>query len=246
MELTNNTVLITGGSSGIGLELALQLVRKDNKVIVCGRSADRLEKAKNLEPALNTFACDISTIEGRTPLVSWVKQNHSDCNVLVNNAAIVHNTRFYEDESMVEKAALEISTNLLAPISLSKMFLPIIEQHSGSTIINITTGLVFTPRVAYPIYNATKSGLHSFSQVLREQLKCNDIGVAEVMMTVVDTPWHNGNPPKIAISPTEAVTEMIKKLEKSQKEIKIGKVKLLYLLSRLAPTFAFRKINGLK
>lgn len=243
MNLTNNTVLITGGSSGLGLELARQLTDKGNKVLICGRSAERLEQATALIPQLHTLACDIATDTGRRDLAAWITQHHPDCNILINNAAIVHKTSFADDADMVEKATLEIQTNLLAPIALSKLLLPVLEANPSPAIINITTGLALVPRVVYPVYNATKAGLRSFTQVLREQLKPTGVQAVEVLMTVVDTPWHKGEPPKMAITPRAAIDEMVRKLEKGQQEIKIGKVAMLALLNRLAPALAFRMIN---
>lgn len=246
MRLKNNTILITGGSSGIGLQLARVLLDMGNKVLVCGRSEEKLQLAKEQLPELHTFSCDLSASAGRALLHQWVTGEHSDCNILINNAALVHKTDFQKDEKMIDKAELEIATNLCAPIVLTKLFLPLLERNEGSAIINITTGLVYTPRAAYPIYNATKAGLHAFSQVLRHQLKdTSPLQVIEVLMTVVDTPWHQGEAPKIAISVEKAVAEMLRELEGDKQEIRIGKVKLLYLMSRIAPGFIFRKLNSL-
>lgn len=243
MQLNRQKILITGGSSGIGLELAQQLIARQNTVIICGRSAYKLAKAKESVPKVHTIVCDISVQADRVNLLHWVKTHHASCNVLVNNAAIVNKTDFRTDDDMLEKVEQEIYTNLLAPIALAKMFLPLLDKHADSAIINITTGLVYTPRAVYPIYNATKAGLHSFTQVLRHQLKKTNVRVLEVMMPVVDTPWHKGDVPKMAIPAKRAVAEMIANIENGKEEIRVGAVRLLYLLSRIAPSFAFRKIN---
>jgi uncharacterized oxidoreductase len=245
MKLQHQTVLITGGSSGIGLELAKQLIAKQNSVIICGRSAERLAEAKVIIPQVHTFPCDISNENDRLKLFEWVITHHPACNVLVNNAAIVHKTNFHTDPEIIQKAVQEIATNLIAPIALTKAFLKRFEQQNASAVINITTGLIYAPRAVYPIYNATKAALHSFTQVLRYQLRELPVDVIEVMMPAVATPWHNDNVPKIAISPAKAVYEMIEKLENGANEIRIGKVNILYALSRIAPAFAFRKINQL-
>lgn len=243
MKLNRQTILITGGSSGIGLELAHQLIEKQNTVIICGRSARKLAQTKESLPQVHTIACDISVEADRAKLLQWIMTHHASCNVVVNNAAIVNKTDFRTDDQMVEKAEHEIHTNLLAPIALAKMFLPLLEKHTDSAIVNVTTGLVYAPRAVYPIYNATKAGLHSFTQVLRHQLKNTKVQVLEVMMPVVDTPWHKGEVPKIAIPVKKAVDEMITNIEKGKKEIRVGAVRILYLLSRIAPAFAFHKIN---
>lgn len=243
MKLQNNTVLITGGSSGIGLELTKILLNKQNTVIICGRSIQKLAQAKRDLPEVHTLPCDISKAAERTKLLNWISGHHPTCNMLVNNAAIVSKTDFRSDEDMLEKAEQEIQTNLIAPIALCKLFLPLLEQNHHAAIINITTGLVYAPRAVYPIYNATKAGLHAFTQVIRHQLIDVPVDIIEVMMPAVNTPWHQGNAPKIAITSEKTVEEMIAKIEKGQKEIRIAGVRILYALSRIAPSFAFKKIN---
>jgi uncharacterized oxidoreductase len=244
MKIQHQTVLITGGSSGIGLELAKQLVSKQNTVLICGRSSQRLAEAKVMVPEVCTFQCDISKADDRTRLFRWIESEHPSCNVLINNAAIVHKGTFHKDPDIIQKAVREIETNLIAPIALTKSFLDHLEG-KVCTVINITTGLIYTPRAVYPVYNATKAGLHAFTQVLRHQTKALPVDVIEVMMPAVVTPWHNGEVPKIAISPGNAVGQMIAGLESGDNEIRIGGVKLLYALSRIAPAFAFRKVNQL-
>lgn len=244
MKLQQRTILITGGSSGIGLELSKQLLAKKNTIIICGRSAEKLADAKKLLPGVHIFKCDISVHHEREQLLQYVKEYHGTCDILINNAAIVHKSRFAEDDEIVAKAEAEINTNLVAPIVLSKMFLALFSNQS--CIINITSGLVYVPRAVYPIYNATKAGLHSFTQTLRYQMKETGIQLVEVMMPVVDTPWHQGSPPGIAISPYKAVCEMITGIEKGRREIRIGRVKMLYALSRIAPRVAFKIINRIR
>jgi uncharacterized oxidoreductase len=245
MVLQNNTVLITGGSSGIGLEMAKQLLKKNNKVLICGSSQVKLEAAKKSFPEIEIFQCDLSKQEAYSRLAKWVEEKHPECNMLVNNAAIVHISDFCTDDSILEKANKEIQTNLIAPIVLSKFLLPVLEQNKNPKIINVTTGLVYAPKAAYPFYNATKAALHSFTQVLRMQMEKSPVSICEILLPVVDTPFHKGNAPKIAISVEKAVEEMIGGIEKGKLEIRVARVKLLYLISRVAPKFALRKINSL-
>ena len=244
MALKDNTILITGGSSGIGLELASQLSGQ-NKILICGRTLNKLKQAKEQIPNLNYLQCDLSRRDECERLVKWVSEEHPDCNMLINNAAVVHKDPFQEGENILDKAALEVQTNLMAPIRLSKLLLPVISQNREPKIVNITTGLVYVPRAKYPFYNATKAAVHSFTIVLRKQLENTPVKVIEVLFPAVDTPWHKGNPPKIAISAESAVKEMLQGMEKGTPEIKVGKVKLLYVLSRIAPDFAFKKLNSL-
>ena len=245
MQLTHNTILITGGTSGIGLELADRLQQKGNVVIVCSRSEARITAARSKNSQLVCRRCDISDPAAAASLCNWVQRNYPDLNVLINNAAITHNTSFVEDDDIVQKAGKEIATNFMGPVRLTKGLLPLLQQNDRAAVINVTTGLVYAPRAAYPIYNATKAALHSFSQVLRIQLEQTGIEVIEVLFPVVDTPWHTGKVPRIAISPEKAVQGMLKGLNKGAPEIRVGAVKLLYFLYRIAPGVALRKINKL-
>ncbi len=245
MRLEGNKVLITGGSSGLGFELTKRLINKHNKVLICGRSLDKLNKTKEILPNVEIFKADVSKFDDCQKLVNWVIKEHSDCNILINNAAITHIANFNMETEVLKMARSEVETNLMAPITLSKLFLPVIKKNTGAGIVNITSGLVFAPKAVYPFYNATKAALHSFTQVLRMQMKTSSVSIIEVMFPAVDTPWHLGNPPAIAISPEKAIEEMIREIEKGKTEIKIGKVKILQSLARISPSFALKKINQL-
>ena len=246
MKLENNTVLVTGGSSGIGLELSKVLVQKGNKVIICGKSIEKLNAAKNVEPKLITYQCDLSDIQQCEALAEMIKQNHPELNILINNAAIVNKIDFINEETAMELAENEYQTNLIAPIRLIKLLYKTLSANDSSAIINITTGLIYAPRVIYPFYNSSKSGLHSFTQTLRIRLKDEKTQVYEVMFPAVDTPWHQGNPPKIAIGVEKAVAEMVTGLEKDKLEIRVGGAKILNLISRIAPGFALKKVNQIQ
>jgi uncharacterized oxidoreductase len=245
MKLLDNTVFITGGSSGIGLEIARNLI-ESNKVIICGRSQEKLDAAREIFPKLITYQCDISKLEECERLANWIKEKHPNTNILLNNAAIVNKTSFRDDKDIISKAIQETNTNFLASVILSKLFLPIIEKNPRPSIIFISTGLVYVPRAVYPIYNATKAAMHSFAQTIRIQLSNTNIKIIEVLMPAVDTPFHDGDVPKIAISSEAAVKEMLAKLAKGEEEAKIAGANLLYRISRIAPGFALKKINSVE
>ncbi len=246
MKLSNNTILITGGSSGIGLEMSKQFLSRDNKVIICGRSKEKLLEAKRILPRLKIFQCDISDKDQCKKLTNWIKEEHPDLNLLINNAAIVNKIDFINNETAMEFAENEYQTNLIAPILLIKLLYKTLNANESSAIINITTGLIYAPRSIYPFYNSSKSGLHSFTQTLRIRLKDEKTKVYEVMFPAVDTPWHQGNPPKIAIGVEKAVAEMVTGLEKDKPEIRVAGAKMLHLISRIAPGFAVKKVNEIK
>ncbi len=246
MRLKNSTVLITGGSSGIGLELAKVLINDGNKVIICGKSNEKLLAAKKMLPQLVIYQCNLSDKQECNGFAQQIKEHHPDLNILINNAAIVNKIDFINNDHAIELAEIEYQTNLIAPIRLIKLLYATISAHESSAIVNITTGLIYAPRVIYPFYNSSKSALHSFTQTLRIRLKDSKTKVIEVMFPAVNTPWHQGTPPKIAISTAVAVAEMIKGIEKGKSEIRVGGSKLLYVMSRLAPSFALKKVNELQ
>ena len=242
MKQSNNTVLITGGSSGIGLEFAKRLIENQNTVIICGRSSEKLEQAKKEVPDVHTFQCDVSKQSDCEKLFKWVTLKFPNLNILCNNAALVHKTQFISDNEMIEKAELEVKTNYLAPVILSKIFLPHLITKADSEIIFVTTGLIYAPKAVYPIYCSTKAAVHSFTQTLRMQLK-DRIKITEVMMPAVDTPFHNGPAPKISIPVEEAIKGMLKGLYNGKDEIKVAGVRMLYRMSRIVPSLAVKLIN---
>ncbi|HBH22931.1 MAG TPA: oxidoreductase [Cytophagales bacterium] len=245
MILHNNTILITGGSSGIGQEIA-RVLSENNKIIICGRSIEKLNATAYKIPGIITRQCDLSDENDCEQITKWLQKEHPDLNILINNAAIVHKFRFMEDDDAMKKLNQELKTNLVAPIRLIYNLLPVIKSNKHPAIINVTTGLVYVPRALYPFYNATKAALHSFTKVLRFQIKNEGIAIIEAMFPAVDTPFHNGQVPKIAIGVEKAVQQMIQGLENNQNEIRIGGVKILYALSRIFPGFAMKKLNEME
>lgn len=245
MKLSGNTILITGGSSGIGLELSKQFIQRNNNVIICGRSRQKLDGAIKQIPELEIFQCDLSDKSQCKDLAHWIIKEHPKLNILINNAAIVNMTNFLKTDGIMEMAEQEFATNFMAPVRLIDLIYPHLLKNDDPAIINITTGLIYSPRADYPFYNASKAALHSFTQVLRKQTEKSNVKIIEVMFPAVNTPWHKGNPPKISISSYKAVEGMLKGLEKGKLEIRVAAAKLLYKVSRIAPRFAFNKVNSL-
>jgi uncharacterized oxidoreductase len=209
MKLTGNTILITGGASGIGLGLTERFLKEGNKVIICGRRREALQEAVQKFPTLITRVCDLSAEAERIALYNWISENHSDLNVLVNNAGI-QNWMTISDDDFYEKANLEITTNVLAPLHLTSLF---IKLKSLDTIINVTSGLAFVQLSKVPVYCATKAFFHSFTLSLRHLLKEKNIEVIEMIPPALNTDLggkgiHDGQP---AVSDfVEAVFQQMK------------------------------------
>ena len=186
-----NTVLITGGTSGIGLALATRFLKDGNTVIICGRNEGKLRKAAEAHPGLHTVQADVSAAEDRVRLYETVKESYADLNVLVNNAGIQQNTNMMAFDW--ELAKKEIATNFEAPIHLCGLFAPFLAGKENAQIINVSSGLAFRPPVWVPVYGATKAGIHSFTFTLREQLRDKGIGVKEIIPPAVATHLGDGS-----------------------------------------------------
>jgi uncharacterized oxidoreductase len=183
MKLANNKILITGGATGIGLGLAERFIRENNTVIICGRREAALKEAAQKFPSVITKVCNLSIEAERIELYNWVTKNHSDLNVLVNNAGI-QNWMSVSDSDFYQKANDEITTNVLAPIHLATLFTNL---KSLTTIINVTSGLAFIPFSKVAVYSATKAFMRSFTLSLRHLLKSTNIEVIEMIPSALNT-----------------------------------------------------------
>jgi len=186
-NISGNTILITGGASGIGLAFAERFVAKGNDVIVCGRRKDQLDLAKSQVPKLHTIQADVATEAGRTQLAEQVLREFPKLNVLVNNAGVQNGQPLVIEKQDWKIHANEIAINLEAPMHLSFLFIPQLLKQSSSAIINVTSGLAFVPIAFAPTYCATKAALHSWTMSLRHQLKATSIKVIECAPPAVQT-----------------------------------------------------------
>src|SRR5450755_3290043 len=177
MKLANNKILITGGATGIGLGLTERFIKENNTVIICGRRELALKEVTAKYPSVITKSCDLAIESDCIELFNWVKENHSDLNVLINNAGI-QNWMSVKDSGFYEKANEEIAINVLAPIHLTTLFTKL---KSLNTIMNVTSGLAFVPFSKIPVYCATKAFLRSFTLSLRHMLKFKNIEVIEMI-----------------------------------------------------------------
>lgn len=187
MKLSGNTILITGGASGIGLAFAEQFLTRDNTVIIVGRRAEKLAEAKEKSPSLHTRVADVSKEAERIELIRSVTEEFPGLNVLVNNAGIqqrVNLLRAKNDWSYYQK---ELAINIEGPMHLSMLCVPYFKEKEHAVIMNVTSGLAIQPGVWVPIYSATKAAIHSFSLTLREQLAETSVEVIEVLPPAVNT-----------------------------------------------------------
>jgi len=240
MNLSNNKILITGGATGIGFALAERFARENNSVIICGRRESALLEAAQKLPSTITRACDLSVAGEREELFKWIAGGHADLNVLVNNAGI-QQWMSVSDDNFFHRAKEEITTNIEAPVHLISLFL---QLDSLNTIINVGSGLSFSPLAKVPVYCATKAFIHSFTLSLRYLLKARNIDVIELIPPALNTDLggkgiHDSAPPVSDF--IEAAFEQLKQGKSqitfgfSEAMIKAGPAELQAAFDRMNP-----------
>ena len=218
MNLSNNKILITGGASGIGLGLTERFIKENNTVIICGRREDVLKEVASKFSSVITKVCDLSNEADRIELYNWIATNHSDLNVLVNNAGI-QNWMSVTDNDFYQKADNEIEINVVAPVHLANLFTKL---KSLNTIINVTSGLAFIPLSKVPVYCATKAFMRSFTLSLRHSLKSTNIEVIEMIPPALNTDLggkgiHDGHP-----SVSDFVEAVFQQMKEGKTELTFG------------------------
>jgi uncharacterized oxidoreductase len=241
-----NTILITGGASGIGYEFAKQLC-ETNSVIITGRSKQKLEKAKKELKNIHIFECDVANPNEVKSLYEKISIEFPKLNILINNAGIMKKIDL-QKELEYETLTEEITTNLNGAIFMSTQFLPLLKKQERASIINITSALGFVPLSSSPIYCATKAALQSFTKSLRIQLKNANVSVFDIAPSLTKTTLLNEfskeEQKNMKIMTTAILVESsLKKMNKGTKDIGIGETNALKMLNRFFPSFALNMIN---
>ena len=249
MRLSDNTLLITGGGSGIGLALAEAFLQHGSEVIICGRSGGRLEAARRRHPALHTKVSDLSDAAGCQELARWVADRFERVNVLINHAGIQGDIDFTSGAGEFLAGDNEVRINLEAPILLSGLMVPLIAGKHPAAIINVSSGLGFVPAARMPVYSATKAGLHAFSMALRRQLAPIGIQVFEVVppaLTPALNPEARARRPRLQIDlePAEFAAVVMADLEADVAEIGYGFSADLIRASRSEIDRRFEQMNS--
>ncbi len=226
MKLKGNTIVVTGGTSGIGRELVERFLALENKVVTCGRRKDRLEQLRASHPDLSIFTCDVMDEGQRAKFAEWVGANHPATNVLVNNAGIQLVMDFAQPVDLGRVRA-EVETNFIAPVHFVSLFAPILAKKANAAIVNISSGLAFAPLAFMPVYCATKAAIHSLSLSLRRQMRDLGIALYEVAPPAVDSElgrerWSKGQSSHGGMPVAEFVEAVLKALEADLPEAAIG------------------------
>lgn len=241
MNTSNNTVLITGGTSGIGLALAKKFLSENNRVIVTGRDREKLARTQEDFPTLITQMADMSQFED----VERLAGQFDDVNILINNAGVQYNYEFSDTTIPLDYIKTELQTNLVGPLMLTKLMLPHLMTKQVAAIINVSSGLGIVPKQSAPVYCGSKAGLHLFTKSLRWQLEDSHIKVFEVIPPIVDTTMTQGRG-KGKISPETLAEEFWSNFQNDIYEMAIGRTKALLFAHHFLPKLAERIMrNGL-
>jgi uncharacterized oxidoreductase len=244
-----NTILITGGATGIGLALAEALTKVGNVVLICGRRPEKLDEAKRQIPALHVLPCDVADSGGRQALFDWATRYFPSINILVNNAGIQRQIDLRTGPKDLLGGEDEIETNFRAPVQLAALFIPHLVKQESAAIVNISSGLGFAPLAFMPLYCATKSAMHSFSLSLRHQLRETSIKVFEIIPPTVDTELDRGARARRGqedrgIKPEEVAAATLQALEADNFEMAMGRAQWLMMEGRKEPEVLFQRMNG--
>ena len=199
MKTTGNTILITGGGSGIGRGLAEAFHKRGNQVIISGRGQKALAETIAANPGMKSLTLDMADPASLRAGAARLAEAHPSCNVLIHNAGIMRPADLLAQPDNLADAEATVATNLLGPIRLTAALLPLLLKQPRATVMTVTSGLAFVPLALAPTYCATKAALHSYTQSLRYQLRATSVEVLELIPPYVATRLmgdHQANDPR--------------------------------------------------
>lgn len=247
MKTSKNTILITGGGSGIGFEIAKLFSQNDNHVIITGRNEEKLQKAASRLTNVTAIAADITREEDVNNLVERIAKDFPNLNVLVNNAG---NASYYDvlapNIDAFTKASDEMNTNYLSIVRLTEKLLPILNSQSEAAVVNVSSIVAFVPNRVLISYSASKAALHSYTLSLRIALEGNDapVQVYEVMPPLVNTEFSKEIGGENGISPEVVAQDLFNAFKDNHFEIHVGQTADIYQLSLSSPKDALLAMNS--
>ena len=249
MNLQANTVLITGGTSGIGKELARQLLALGNTVIVTGRDEGRLLAAGERLGGVHALRCDVDDPASVRELHARAVAEHPGINMLINCAGIMRKIDLQRVGDDLEDLTREVRTNLNGTMWMNAVFVPHLLRQPNAAIVNVSSGLAFIPMPIAPVYSASKAAVHAYTVALRLQLKNTGVKVFELAAPGTDTPLFHGDFDEddtrgvrpMAVQPM--VVRALAGLRRDELEIRPGMANVLKLFSRLSPGFVLKRME---
>ncbi|MDZ4364303.1 SDR family oxidoreductase [Brevundimonas sp.] len=248
MNITGNTILITGGGTGIGRALAEALHDRGNRVIITGRREGPLREAAAARPGMAWATLDVADPHAINDFAAQVVRDHPALNVVINNAGIMLAEDLKAEPFDLDVAEATVTTNLLGPIRLTAALLPHLRAQPASTVMTVTSGLAFIPLTITPTYNATKAAIHSWTQSLRHQMQGTSVKVLELAPPAVATdlmPGHAQNPNSMPLADyIQEVIGLIERGDTPRGEILVERVKPLRFAEVQGYQAMFERLNG--
>lgn len=246
MNTSNNTVLITGGSAGIGFEIAQQLSAQGNQVIITGRNAERLQAAAAQLKNTTAIVSDVSSPDDVKKLVAQIKEKFPQLNIVINNAGFSASPyRLLPGADAFEKASAEIQTNYLSVLRLNELLLPVLSEQPQAAIVNVSSIVAFAPSLNIPGYSISKAALHAYSRVLRITLKDTPVRVFELMPPLVNTEFSKEIGGEKGIPASQVAAELLEGLKNDIYEIHVGGTADIYQLYLSSPENALQALNSI-
>jgi uncharacterized oxidoreductase len=231
MKITKNTILITGGGSGIGRALAEAFHTLGNQVVIAGRTKAKLDETAAANPGMKSAVLDIAKINTLRAFAAEIASKHPALNVVVHCAGIMIPEDFLKPQDSLGADEAIIATNLLGPIRLTTELLPLLRKQHHATVMTVSSGLAFVPMAMTPTYSATKAAIHSYTQSLRYQLRKTDVAVLELIPPYIATTLTGGrqadDPRAMPLPEFIAETMKILKAEPTPAEILVKRVHTL-------------------
>lgn len=244
MKTSQNTILITGGGSGIGFETAKLFSQKGNKVIITGRDEEKLKRAVAKLGNAHYIVADVTNEKDVNALVDRITREFPDINILMNNAgsAVLHNLSELKDAAAFARGEME--TNFFAPVNLTTKLLPLLLKSSEAAVVNVSSIVGFAPALSLPTYSASKAALHSYSQALR--LSFPKLKVFEVMPPLVDTDFAKDIPSDKKISAAQVASDLVNSMDVNNYEVHVASTESLYKNFLGRPDQAVLVLNGME
>lgn len=221
MKTNGNTILITGGSAGIGFELAKQFSQLGNKVLITGRNEERLKQAANQLENVIPISGDVTSSESTDQLVTQIKEQHPELNMVINNAGYADVYQLDANANAQPKANREMETNYLSIVGLTEKLLPTLLKNENPAVVNVTSIVAYHPQKMLPTYTASKAALKVYTDVLRETFE-DRLNVFELIPPLVNTDFSKEIGGENGIAPKEVADELLGALEKNQWLVPVG------------------------
>lgn len=242
MELLGRNVVVTGGTSGIGLGLVKELVGRGNTVLTCGRNPERLDQLRKTLPGVVAIDVDLATADGVAQLMRHIEDRFDVLDVLVNNAALSAGLDLDDPPATADRSAELISVNVTAPVRLSILCIPLLERSAAPALVNVSSIVAHVPIGRAPVYSASKAAVRAFTFGLRAALVESPIKVFDVLPPLVESRMP-GPVGMARMDPVTFARIVIRAMERDRLDIRTGRNRWIVQLNRAMPKLANRLIG---